>query len=173
MTDVGMSQRRKTRSRNLLVPGGLMPLVDIMLATLGVFIVVLATQELVDGIPRTEVAADAVLICLSEHEASLVLPDKDRNGGSLAQGAVADTLLQALPTGGNIVVAIPDSCTEGAPSGWQKLIRLETAMSTVADENVFFQFRFIPVGAGPYGADTLAAALIGERSWPPMTGKSR
>ena len=150
-----------------------MPLVDIMLATLGVFIVVLATQELVEDIPRTEVAADAVLTCLSEHEVSLVLPDQDRNGSNLAHGAVANALLQTLPTGGNIVVAIPDSCTEGAPSGFQRLILLETAMSTVAEENVFFQFRFIPVGAGPYGADTLAAALIGEGSWPPMKGENR
>ena len=173
MTDTGLSQGRKTRSQSFVIPGGLMPLVDIMLATLGVFIVVLATQELVEGIPKIEVAADAALICLSNHEANLVLPDQDRKGSSLAHGAVADTLLQTLPTGGNIVVAIPDSCTEGAPSGLQKLIQLETAMSTVAEENVFFQFRFIPVGAGPYGADTLAAALIGERSWPPITGGNR
>lgn len=144
-----------------------MPLVDILLATLGVFIVVLASQELVDDIPMVEVPADAALICRSAQEVSLIFPDPDRAALTLATDNLATHLTQALPLGGNLVVAIPDSCTHGSPSGFQHLLALDSALTASAAKNIFFRFRFVPVGDGAFGPDALAAALINKGSWPP------
>lgn len=145
-----------------------MPLVDILLATLGVFIVVLASQELVDDIPKVEVPADAALICHSAQQVSLVFTDPVRVALSLPAEALAAALIQEMPLGGNLVVAIPDSCTHGSPSGFQQLLALDAATTTTAAENIFFRFRFVPVGPAAYSAEALAAALINQGNWPPV-----
>lgn len=168
MTHSSQTHRRPARQAGFALPGGLMPLVDILLATLGVFIVVLASQELVDDIPTYEVPAEAVLVCHSAQEVSLVWDNPDRAALSLTPKALSTTLPQEMPLGGNLVVAIPDACTHGSPSGFQQLLALDTAMTTTSAENIFFRFRFVPVGDADYSAEVLVAAFQGQNSWPPV-----
>lgn len=160
--------KRPARRPALSLPSGLMPLVDIFLATLGVFIVVLASQELVEDIPKVEVAAEAVVLCKTAQDMRLVFADPDRDEIPLGVETLAAALNEQMPRGGNVIVAIPDSCTQGSPSGFQKLLTLDAAMSAVAGENVFFRFRFVPTGDGEYSGQALAQALVGQGSWPPI-----
>lgn len=162
----------KTRTRRSAIqggPGGLMPLVDILFATLGVFVIVLTTQELLESVPKVEVPADAVVICADENNLTLALAGVEARQ-TLSVQTLGAGIAEALPKGGNIVIGIEDGCLSGQSSAFLKIETLDDSLAAISDGNVFFRMRYIPLGGGAFSAEALIAGLQGNGTWPPSAG---
>lgn len=157
--------KRRRTTQDFASAGGLMPLVDILFATLGVFVIVLATQEIFEDIPKVEVAADAAILCNGPEDLHVVLAG-ERNTLAVAFESLSATLSDLMPTGGAIIVGITDNCLIGTPSAFSRLISLDDALAVISEENAFFRMRFVPVGVGAYSTDALVAAMSGGGVWP-------
>ena len=125
-------------------------LVDILLSTIGVFVIIFALQEISDPIERAPLAIAGILVC--RNDGSIVAYPPHGNPRDLALSNLAGAFERFAPEGGNFLIAVHGGCDQvKGPDGhtaFALLQRLAERFSRVVDEKgeAIHRFAFAPLG---------------------------
>ena len=134
-------------------------LVDILFATIGVFVIVFALQDRDPPVQLQPAAYTHLVICHDAERLGYFGAD-DRNETPLDPAAVSDgTLAERLQAGGRVLVALGAECVEasGARPVAEALRGLEETLGNRIATTVapLVLFEFAPLGTGPNSAEAL------------------
>lgn len=98
------------RAAQAPVGAGMTSLVDILLSTIGVFVIVFALQEISEPTARVPAAFDGAILCDADGRYTAF----DLNGGSAAlpEASMAAALRAFAAEGGRFLIAITPGCAE-------------------------------------------------------------
>lgn len=141
-------------------------LVDILFATIGVFVIVFALQDLDPPQPLQPAPYDHLIICEGQGEIGYL----DRDGHEAIELHPADIgsgrLETLLAHGGRVLVALTSDCLlpDGGPEVARQLRDLEETLNDrpATDTSSLILFEFAPLGFGDTGADAIRVRFLTE-----------
>lgn len=136
-----------------LSSGDFTSLVDILLATIGIFVIVFAMQSVTEVQRLQPAPYDGIISCDAEERIALDLrgPDGTAMRSDLPKGDILPVLRKLLVDGGRFIVASDPLCliNASADSPASQLARLEGDLSDLADPDTTHQFEYVPLGPAP------------------------
>jgi hypothetical protein len=136
-----------------LSSGGFMSLVDILLATIGIFLIVFAMQSLAEVRRLQPAPYDGIISCDAEERITLDLrgPGGTMTRSDLPKGDILPLFRALLSDGGRFLVASDPLCLidSAADSAASQLARLDGELSLLADPDTTHQFEYVPLGPAP------------------------
>lgn len=149
-------------------------LVDVMLATIGIFVIVFALQEVSRPTVRVPAPFDGAILCDANGAYSL----HDLDGGSqpLARADLAASLAVIVPDGGRFLVGITPGCASTAidkrtqASDLAYAMRRKLGLQTTSSGEPLHQFEIAPLGSGAVSFEALLKRI---RPPKPQSGLNR
>jgi hypothetical protein len=138
---------------------GFAPLIDILMASIGIYIVIFAFQEIEDHPTLHKARYDGIVLCQSPSAAEIYLAP-DAAGESIAYQALEGYLASETPEGGRFLFAKGDGCYdagEGIRTPSYRLRLVEEALTDNSKPNRMHQFEIAPLGNPPYDRDGILA----------------
>ena len=139
-------------------------LVDILFATIGVFVIVFALQEVTPPVQLQPAPYTHLVICHDAERLSF-LGDTDRAEIEFGRAALRNgDLAERLQSGGRVLVAMASGCLEAtdlAPLA-ESLRDLEETLSNRVSTTIapLVLFEFAPLGTGPNTAEALVQRFL-------------
>ena len=150
MTRLGIG---RPASNSDMSAGGFTSLIDILLATIGIFLIVFTVQSVSHAQRLQPAPYDGIISCDAEADVALdlKLPDGTLTHSDLAKGTLIAALRDLLKNGGRFLIALDPLCLidESADSPSSQLARLEGDLSDLADPDTTHQFEYVPLGPSP------------------------
>ena len=139
-------------------------LVDILFATIGVFVIVFALQDLVPSSDLQPARYDHAILCGPENRLSYLNRSDDGPVDLSERDIGSGRLAGMLEGGGRVLVALDGACLSqrGGDSLFAQLRELEDRLSDrpASDRSPLILFEFAPLGAGDLGADGLMRRFL-------------
>lgn len=134
-------------------------LVDIMLATIGIFVIVYALQEIAPPTTRVPAPFDGAILCNAEGQYSF----HDLEGGSqaMARTDLAASLARIAPVGGRFLIGIAPGCASKSidkrthASDLAYAMRRKLGLQTVPSGEPLHQFEITPIGTDKFAFEAL------------------
>jgi hypothetical protein len=146
--------------------GGFTALVDILLATIGIFVIVFAMQSVAEVQRLQPAPYDGIISCDAKERIALDLrgPDGAVKRTDLPTGDILPVLRMLLADGGRFLVASDPLCliNASADSPESQLVRLEGELSDLADPDTTHQFEYVPLGPAPDDLAGLRSRWMGQ-----------
>lgn len=145
-------------------------LVDILFATIGVFVIVFALQDLEPTVALQPAPYQHLVTCGPDRTLTYfggAVSPEATTGEALGTGARAiDRLEPLLGAGGRVLVALSAACLDAVEDGSDatRLRALEDRLSERRSNRTssLTLFEFAPVGTGPYGIEAIIADFMAE-----------
>lgn len=156
-----------TAERSDLGMPSMAALVDILMATMGIFVIVFALQEVVDAPTRRPAPYDVLVIC--RDDGTVAAHQSGQAAPTLTEPAGFAALLPGLaPEGGRFLVALSAGCAvppTGGTAASQVLIAAFEAANRVTGEvvDVLHRYELAPLGGDGFDEPALLARWRQER----------
>lgn len=134
---------------------GFAPLIDILMASIGIYIVIFVFQEFEDNPTLHKARYDGIVFCQSPNAAEIYL-EPDAAGESVAYEALEGYLASETPEGGQFLFAKGDGCYEAGDGEVTPSYRIGLAEEALTDNSTptrMHQFEIAPLGEAPYDKD--------------------
>lgn len=142
---------------------GMTSLVDILLSTIGVFVIVFALQEISDPVTRVPAPFDGAILCGADGDYTAF----DLNGGSAAlpEADMAAALRIFAPDGGRFLIALAPGCAEarntkgGSAAGLAWTLVSDIGAQRADAPDALHRFEIAPLDNNPHSFDTLMVRI--------------
>ena len=149
------------RRGDVVPAGGFAALVDILLASIGIFVIIFALQEIVEEVPLEPLDYSALVLCDGQTSLSLALPEETVAVESIS--VLSGLLAERLPDGGAIFFGLALPCqTQAARPGVSFAMALREEREALVAMNEAAPVHLFEVG--PIMADEGAAEAFAT-SW--------
>lgn len=133
-------------------------LVDILFATIGIFVIVFALQDISSPADLQPAPYDRLLVCRDDRSLNLYSPNDEPR--SFVARDINGSLSEALAGTGRILVAFAGSCAVDDGNGLVLIDRLLVLEQTLGERPMDGQdpltlFEFAPLGSGQSGPNAL------------------
>lgn len=132
--------------------GDFTALIDIMMATIGIFVIVFALQEIVEQTTDDPKPYDLLIFCTSD--GALDLHRRDGETRTAQPDAVADGVERFLPDGGDLFLGIGPGCPQQTVTAVVQALGALGRVDPDAPTSVH-RYEMGPLGAGAFGPEGL------------------
>ena len=135
-------------------------LVDILMATIGIFVIVFALQEVVSTPPLVPAPYDALAFCRDAGTVAIYSDDKSGGPSVVSVEGFTTALNRLVPNGGRLMLGVTRACVQADAKGSapvQRLIDTLEQANTLAPNRTdpLHIYEVVPLGDGAFSEPVL------------------